>query len=75
VNIHADFLFGTFASDTASWRLPVGESGLLDFFLSTGVFSVEGESGGEVLPLKLKKQALRLVGNTCAECGEFLPCS
>lgn len=71
MNIHADFLFGTFGSDTASWRLPVGESGLLDFFLSTDIFSAEGEA----LPLELKKQALRLMGNACAECGELLPCS
>ncbi|KAK0644196.1 hypothetical protein B0T16DRAFT_447920 [Cercophora newfieldiana] len=51
------------AARDPSWRLPVGDSGLLGFFLST-VISAEG------LELPLKKQSLRLIGNACAECDE-----
>ncbi|KAK0616763.1 hypothetical protein B0T14DRAFT_546876 [Immersiella caudata] len=51
------------AARDPSWRLPVGDSGLLNFFLST-VISSEG------LTVPLKKQSLRVIGNACAECDE-----
>ncbi|KAK0707671.1 hypothetical protein B0H67DRAFT_319878 [Lasiosphaeris hirsuta] len=46
-----------------SWRLPIGESGLLDWVLAS-VITAQG------LSLLLEKQLLRLVGNACAECDE-----
>ena len=47
----------------ASWRIPIGESGLLDFFL--GILSVDG------LRQSLKIHTLRLIGNSCADEGEI----
>jgi hypothetical protein len=46
----------------ASWRLPLGESGFLEYVLSA-------------VPVKepqhpVNKQALRLVGNACADCSK-----
>jgi hypothetical protein len=46
----------------ASWRLPLGDSGLLQHVLAA-------------VPVKeprhpLNKQALRLIGNACADCGK-----
>ncbi|CAK7237403.1 hypothetical protein SBRCBS47491_009965 [Sporothrix bragantina] len=46
-------------SRDASWRIPIGESGLLDFFL--GILSVDG------LRQSLKIHTLRLIGNSCAD--------
>ncbi|KAL2127118.1 hypothetical protein VTI74DRAFT_11309 [Chaetomium olivicolor] len=43
------------------WRQPLGESGVLDHVLSV----VSAESG-----TLLKKQALRLIGNACADCDD-----
>jgi hypothetical protein len=48
---------------SASWRLPLGESGLLEFVLS----AVPVKKGPQH---PLNKQALRLVGNVCADCGK-----
>ena len=48
---------------TASWRLPVGDSGLLTFFLTTVLPSPD-------LSTSLQKQSLRLIGNACAQCGK-----
>ncbi|KAK5662317.1 hypothetical protein OQA88_8223 [Cercophora sp. LCS_1] len=45
-----------------SWRLPVGDSGLLEFYLA--------RISAERLELPLKKQCLRVIGNGCAECDE-----
>ncbi len=44
----------------ASWRLPIGDSGLLEY-----VLSAVPKSPGHAL----HKQALRLIGNACADCG------
>jgi hypothetical protein len=46
-----------------SWRLPLGESGLLEFVLSAVPIKKEVQH-------PLNKQALRLVGNACADCGK-----
>lgn len=46
----------------ASWRLPLGESGLLEHVLSVVPVTEEPQHA-------LNKQALRLVGNACADCG------
>ncbi|KAI9887942.1 MAG: hypothetical protein M1823_000199 [Watsoniomyces obsoletus] len=46
-------------SRAIEWRVPVGESGLLEFFLE--VISTEGVPNEILLP------ALRLVGNACAD--------
>ncbi|CAK7266535.1 hypothetical protein SEPCBS119000_002078 [Sporothrix epigloea] len=46
-------------SRDASWRIPIGESGLLDYFL--GILSVDG------LRQSLKVNTLRLIGNSCAD--------
>jgi hypothetical protein len=48
---------------SASWRPPLGESGLLEFVLS----AVPVKMGPQH---PLNKQALRLVGNACADCGK-----
>ncbi|KAH6842663.1 hypothetical protein B0I37DRAFT_399282 [Chaetomium sp. MPI-CAGE-AT-0009] len=47
----------------ASWRPPLGKSGLLEFVLST----VPVKKGPQH---PLNKQALRLIGNACADCDE-----
>ncbi|KND86945.1 hypothetical protein TOPH_08426 [Tolypocladium ophioglossoides CBS 100239] len=46
-------------SRDVAWRLPFGESGILEFFL--GVLAEDGLSQG------LQVQSLRLVGNSCAD--------
>ncbi|GAB1316140.1 hypothetical protein MFIFM68171_06350 [Madurella fahalii] len=46
----------------ASWRLPIGDSGFLQFILSVV------PAGDPHHPLN--KQALRLIGNACADCDE-----
>ena len=48
---------------SASWRPPLGESGLLEFVLS----AVSVKKGPQH---PLNKQALRLIGNACADCGK-----
>ncbi|PNY26395.1 Uncharacterized protein TCAP_03676 [Tolypocladium capitatum] len=45
-----------------AWRLPFGESGILEFFL--GVLTEDGLSQG------LRVHSLRLVGNSCADTDE-----
>jgi hypothetical protein len=45
----------------ASWRKPIGESGLLDFFLE-----VVGNKG---VRQTITTQALRIIGNSCADTG------
>ncbi|KAK4187412.1 hypothetical protein QBC35DRAFT_410530 [Podospora australis] len=49
------------AARDASWRLPIGESGLLELVLSAIPASDQHP---------LNKQALRLIGNACADCDE-----
>ncbi|KAH8903641.1 hypothetical protein BR93DRAFT_918402 [Coniochaeta sp. PMI_546] len=49
-------------SRDASWRVPLGDSGLLNFFLS--ILHVEG------LRQHLLIHALRLIGNSCADTDE-----
>ncbi|GJD01277.1 GTP binding protein [Colletotrichum higginsianum] len=48
-------------SAVASWRRPLGDSGILDFFLS--IVATQG------LRPDLKKHMLRLIGNSCADTG------
>ncbi len=50
-------------SFTASWRVPLGDSGLLAHVL--GPVPVANQPRHP-----LNKQALRLLGNSCADCGE-----
>lgn len=57
-------MFSLTSKITASWRRPVGDSGLLAFFLTTILPSPD-------LTPSLQKQSLRLVGNACAECGKL----
>ncbi|KAK3381913.1 GTP binding protein [Podospora didyma] len=47
------------------WRLSIGDSGLLDFYLK-----VVGTNEQEILPQLLNKHILRLVGNLAADCDE-----
>ncbi|OLN97800.1 Rap1 GTPase-GDP dissociation stimulator 1 [Colletotrichum chlorophyti] len=49
-------------SRDASWRLPLGDSGILDFFLS--IITADG------LRTALKRHTLRLIGNSCADTDE-----
>ena len=49
----------------AAWRLPIGDSGILDFFLS--IIAIEN------LRLSLRVHALRLIGNSCADTGKSPP--
>ncbi|KAK2051270.1 GTP binding protein [Colletotrichum caudatum] len=51
-------------SRDASWRLPLGDSGVLDFFLSIIV------SSSHNLRPALQRHMLRLVGNSCADTDE-----
>ncbi|KAK4165637.1 hypothetical protein QBC43DRAFT_260021 [Cladorrhinum sp. PSN259] len=51
------------AAREASWRLPIGDSGILGFVLS----SIPAQEG---LQHALNRQALRLIGNSCADCDE-----
>lgn len=46
---------------TAEWRGPFGEASLLDFFLK--IIATEN------VHLKMRSQALRFIGNTCADTG------
>ncbi|KAL2119955.1 hypothetical protein VTJ04DRAFT_6916 [Mycothermus thermophilus] len=50
------------AARDESWRIPLGGSGLLDYVLSTVPVADSQHP--------LNKQALRLVGNACADCDE-----
>jgi hypothetical protein len=54
------------AAREASWRLPIGDSGIMDLVLS----SIPAEEG---LQHPLNRQALRLIGNSCADCGKWFP--
>lgn len=45
-----------------AWRLPYGDSGILEFFVDV--------LAGEVLSHNLKIHSLRLVGNSCADTDE-----
>ncbi|KAK4155630.1 hypothetical protein C8A00DRAFT_41815 [Chaetomidium leptoderma] len=47
----------------ASWRLPLGDSGILEHVLSCVPLKKEAQH-------PMNKQALRLVGNACADCDE-----
>ncbi|KAJ6439756.1 Armadillo-type fold domain containing protein [Purpureocillium lavendulum] len=49
-------------SRDVAWRLPLGQSGILDLFL--GILAEDGLSQG------LKVHSLRLVGNSCADADE-----
>ncbi|KAF9873432.1 GTP binding protein [Colletotrichum karsti] len=49
-------------SRDASWRLPLGDSGIVDFFLTVIVTP-------DLRPA-LKKHSLRLIGNSCADTDE-----
>ncbi|KAK1590477.1 GTP binding protein [Colletotrichum navitas] len=51
-------------SRDSSWRLPLGDSGILDFFLSIVVSSSHG------LRPALQRHMLRLIGNSCADTDE-----
>jgi len=48
---------------TASWRVPLGDSGLLGHVLRAVPVANQPRHA-------LNKQALRLLGNSCADCGE-----
>lgn len=50
-----------------TWRLPFGQSGILDFFLH--LLTVEKEDADLVAP------SLRLIGNACADTGLLHPCA
>ena len=52
----------TLMMSAAEWRLPLGESGLLDFFLEV-ISDVQ-------VPNQLLLPSLRLIGNACAETGK-----
>lgn len=45
----------------AEWRSPFAEAGILDFFLEL--------IASQNTNLKLRSQALRFIGNTCADTG------
>ncbi|KAK1981834.1 GTP binding protein [Colletotrichum cereale] len=51
-------------SRDASWRLPLGDSGILTFFLSIIISSPHG------LRPALQRHVLRLIGNSCADTDE-----
>ncbi|EFQ34523.1 GTP binding protein [Colletotrichum graminicola M1.001] len=51
-------------SRDSSWRLPLGDSGILDFFLSIIV------SSSHDLRPALQRHMLRLIGNSCADTDE-----
>ena len=48
----------------ARWRVPIGESGMLDFYL--GILPLSGDD-----KRNLKLQTMRLIGNACADVGGF----
>jgi Rap1 GTPase-GDP dissociation stimulator 1 len=60
----SDWWIGLTNTVAEAWRLPLGDAGIVDFFLS--VISVEK------IPLPLKIHALRLIGNSCADTGKAL---
>ncbi|KAM7190242.1 Armadillo-type fold [Rhypophila sp. PSN 637] len=45
---------------TAAWRIPIGESGVLDFFLE----NLQDQGSGEAVI-----QILRVIGNSCVDCN------
>ncbi|KAK4212458.1 armadillo-type protein [Rhypophila decipiens] len=45
---------------TAAWRIPIGESGILDFFLE----NLQDQASGEAVI-----QTLRVIGNACVDCN------
>lgn len=45
------------------WRVPIGESGVLDFFLE----KVQDQGLGDPVV-----QTLRVIGNSCVDCSTFL---
>lgn len=47
---------------TVAWRVPLGQSGILDLFLE--ILAEDGPSQG------LKVHSLRLIGNSCADTDE-----
>lgn len=47
----------------ALWRIPCGKAGILDFFLEIIIT--------ENVDFDLSSQALRLIGNACADTGLF----
>lgn len=49
---------------TASWRLPYGDSGIVDLFLK--IVTTPN------LRPALKKHTLRIIGNSCADTGSSL---
>lgn len=51
--------------DLASWRLPYGHSGILDFFLRL-------VSSSEITDNELLLHSLRLSGNSCADTGKYV---
>ena len=51
-------------STIARWRVPIGDSGMLDFYL--GILPLGGDD-----KRNLKLQTIRLIGNACADVGEF----
>ncbi|PVH74409.1 hypothetical protein DL98DRAFT_499838 [Cadophora sp. DSE1049] len=53
------------ASREARWRVPIGDSGMLDFYL--GVLPLCGDD-----KKKLKLQTMRLIGNACADDSQWL---
>ena len=56
-NAEADHIF------VASWRLPFGESGILDLFFQI--------LGIETIPDELAVHSLRLLGNSCSDTGNY----
>lgn len=48
---------------TAKWRIPIGDSGILNFFLE--IFS------GHDLRHVLRIHILRVIGNSCADTGQM----
>jgi len=57
----------SFSTDTfsAKWRVPIGDSGVLNFFLEM--------LSAHTLRHTLKIHVLRLIGNACADTGNFTP--
>jgi hypothetical protein len=49
----------------AKWRVPLGDSGILNFFLQ--IFSTH------TLGINLRIHTLRLIGNACADTGTVSP--
>ena len=62
--LHNVVSFGTDAF-SAKWRIPIGDSGVLNFFLET--------LSAHTLRHTLKIHVLRLIGNACADTGSFTP--